>query len=133
MQPIVTQEEQDAKFRGWCGNKTSLSEEQAYNIYSEYAIFLEDGDLEKWQPCCDVDSGYSEEEWNALRVEAMAMDWQNEPDPRKRLRILWIQSRFYEWGKRGGWYENYCIRQPLTVFVLATYATTPWIQHQNPF
>jgi hypothetical protein len=124
MQKIEDDKMRLAKLRGTTLDVSDIA------CMEEHGLFLHEGDWEKWQPCCYADGGYTEKEWNALRKEAMAMDWRKADTLEEKLRILWIQSRFYSWGEAGEWYDNYYIRQPLTNEIIKR-KVVPWVETGN--
>ena len=60
--------------------KNMENEEQCNTRMNNYGLYLEDGDFEYWMPACVIDKDTPEYR-------------------RKCMRMLWILSRFTEWGE----------------------------------
>lgn len=102
MQPVETIKQREDKITiGWYNRETWKRKEEENKRIEEYGLWLNDGDFEKWQPCCYYDGGYTEQEWDKLKLEA----WSMEPDvllcpsdpeyKRQWCRIMWIRARFF--------------------------------------
>lgn len=103
MQPVETLEWQKEKFRMWSVGPAMVdTAEYAINLRMEdYGFYLEDGDFEKYQPCCYYNGGYTIDKWKRLKEEAdklynTAIPGTIEYD-RQELRIAWIRGRFIIW------------------------------------
>jgi len=105
MYPESDKIKQDKFHIGW-QNKEYLRERQIIvedERVERYGSFLDDGDFEKWQPCCYSDGGYTTDEWNKLRDEANKLEpdillCPSDPEyKRQYCRIMWIRARFLPW------------------------------------
>lgn len=137
MQPKTTKQQDHEKMeRGWYNlNYHERRKEFADERVEMYSILLEDGDFEKWQPCCYWDGGYTEEEWNQLKEEAYAM----QPDPhldkdslewkRQWCRIMWIKARFMVW-LSPEWFKHQDIWLPV-YYSIQDYLKSDWWKNKE--
>ena len=103
MQPVETPEWEKEKFRLWITGPamTTMPEEAIDLRMNDYGLYLEDGDFEKYQPCCYYNGGYTTDEWEKLKIESDKLYNTTTPGTieydRQELRITWIKGRFIIW------------------------------------
>lgn len=86
----LDKKEQWEIFRDTCFYDHGFGDSQLDRRMEFYGEFLEDGDFEKWQPCCYM--SHLNPIWQLKKFEANAIA--ESDDPKIEIRRLWILNRF---------------------------------------